>query len=234
MRKVYAISDLHLSGENTVKPMDIFTSYTTGYLDEIVNNWTKIVENDDIVLICGDISWATYLSKAQYDLDFIGHLKGTKILMRGNHDYWWKSISGVRAALCENTFAIQNDSLRFDNIIFCGTRGWTIPEETVEMNENDIKLYNREIERLRISLETGVKDRKDGDILICMMHFPPLNSVSVDESFLKLFNEFNVNKVVFGHLHGSHINTPLYQVKDNIEYYLTSCDQTKNNLVRIL
>ena len=232
--KIYAISDLHLSGENVTKPMNVFTSYSAGYINELKNNWNITVENEDIVLISGDISWAMYLKDAQYDLDFIGHLKGVKILVRGNHDYWCKSISGVRAVLSENTYALQNDSFRFDGAVICGTRGWTIPEESVEKTAEDIKLYNREIERLRFSLKHGNAKREEGDVLICMMHFPPLNSSFVDAGFAALFQEYKVNKVVFGHLHGHHIHTPLYQLRGGIEYYLTSCDKVNNNLVRIL
>jgi len=235
--KIYAISDLHLSGENVTKPMNIFTSFTKEYLDKVIKNWEEIVENDDIVLICGDISWAMYLKDAKYDLDFIGRLKGIKVIVKGNHDYWWKSISGLRAVLDDNIFALQNDSIRFENVVICGTRGWTVPEPKTEIKKEDledIKIRNREVERLRLSLNDAKAKQKEGDALICMMHFPPINSELEDNGFTTLFKEFKVDKVVFGHLHGPKILTPLYQVRNNIEYYLTSCDKVNNNLVRIL
>ena len=231
--KIYAISDLHLSGENVTKPMDIFGSYTTGYIEEVKKNWDATVEDGDIVLVSGDISWAMYLEGAKPDLDFIGKLKGTKILIRGNHDYWWKSISNVRAVLHESIKALQNDSIRIGQAVICGTRGWTVPE-LADNKDEDIKIYNREVERLKLSLIKAVSSREEGDVLICMTHFPPFNSAFEDSNLCALFSEYKVNKVVFGHLHGSNIQTPLYHVRNNIEYYLTSCDKVNNNPVRIL
>jgi predicted phosphohydrolase len=231
--KIYAISDLHLSGENVTKPMDIFGSYVTGYIDETKNNWDSTVEEGDIVLIGGDISWAMYLKDAQPDLEFIGKLKGIKILVRGNHDYWWKSISGVRSALPKDVFALQNDSIRLGRAVICGTRGWTVPESE-DTTMEDLRLYNREVGRLKLSLENSLTKREEGDRLICLTHFPPFNSKLEDSDFTALFSEFKVDKVVYGHLHGQHIETPLYRIKHDIEYYLTSCDKINNKLVRIL
>jgi len=232
--KIYAISDLHLSGENVTKPMDIFGSFSTGYIEEVTKNWDATVEEGDIILISGDISWAMYLKDAQSDLEFIGKQKGNKVLIRGNHDYWWKSISSVRASLYDGVFALQNDSIRFDGVVICGTRGWTVPEPSIDPSAEDIKLYNREIERLRLSLKSAAAKRQDGDVLIVMMHYPPVNSALEDSGFTALFGEYTVNKVVYGHLHGQHIQTPLYYKKDDIEYYLTSCDKVNNTLVRII
>ncbi|MDR0314283.1 MAG: metallophosphoesterase [Treponema sp.] len=171
---IYAISDLHLSGENVTKPMDIFGEGWEGYIEKIQKDWDASVGEDDIVLIGGDISWAMYLEDAQPDLDFIGRFKGAKILVRGNHDYWWKSISGVRAALSVGTYALQNDSIRLDRVVICGTRGWTVPEPTGIAEEissqednsyknsaENLKIYNREVERLRLSLKDAAAKRKD-------------------------------------------------------------------------
>jgi predicted phosphohydrolase len=187
-----------------------------------------------------------YLEEAQSDLDFIGRLKGTKILVRGNHDYWWSSISKVRAALSKGTHALQNDSMRFGHAVICGTRGWTIPEppstaeETGGLEDPDyknsaenIKIYNREVERLRMSLKDASSKREEGDVLICLTHFPPFNA-SEESGFTALFNEYKVDKVVYGHLHGVKDNYPLYCERGVTGYYLTSCDKVKNKLVRIL
>ena len=231
--KIYAISDLHLSGENVTKPMDIFGSYTTGYVEELAKNWEATVEEGDVILIAGDISWAMYLKDAKPDLDFIGKLKGIKVLIRGNHDYWWQGISKVRAALPEGVLVLQNDSIRFDGAVICGTRGWTVPEPSVEVSADDVKLYNREIERMSLSLKNAAAKRQDGDVLIVMMHYPPANSTLEDSGFTALFGEYKVNKAVYGHLHGQHIQTPLYYVQNDVEYYLTSCDKVNNTLVQI-
>jgi len=232
--KIYAISDLHLSGEDVKKPMDIFGSYKKDYIEEVKENWDTTVEDDDIVLISGDISWAMKLKEAQADLDFIGKLKGKKVIIRGNHDYWWSGIKAVRAALSEGTYALQNDCIRLDGAVICGSRGWAVPEPLEETSSRDSKLYLRENIRLQISLNTAKANRQDGDILIVMIHYPPFNSKLEDSVFTSLFSEYNVNKVVFGHLHGQQIQIPLYCVKNNIEYYLSSCDRVNNKLVRVL
>jgi len=230
--KVYAISDLHLSGENTTKPMEVFDSQWAGHAEKIRENWEAVVEDGDSVLISGDISWAMYLEEAQSDLDFIGRLRGNKIMVRGNHDYWWGGISKVRAALREGTHALQNDSIRLGRAVICGTRGWTLPEAHGTAAE-DIKIYNREVARLKLSLESASAKRKEGDIFICMTHFPPFNSKFEDSGFTALFSEYKVDKAVYGHLHGFHDHASLYHEKDGIEYYLTSCNLVNNELVLI-
>ena len=232
--RVYAISDLHLSGKNITKPMNIFESYSSGYIEDVKDNWNMTVQDDDVVLISGDISWASNFDDAKDDLDFIGQLKGIKVIIRGNHDYWWQSISKVRSVLCNETYAIQNDSIKIGNTVICGTRGWTLPDFSKETKEEDIKIYLREIERLKLSLEDASVKRNEGDVLICMTHFPPINSAPEDNDFTGLLNDYKVNKLVYGHLHGSDIQTPLCYENNGIEYYLTSCDLTHNKLIQIL
>ena len=147
--KVYAISDLHLSlsGE---KPMDIFGEKWDGYLEKIERNWQSIVTDDDVVLISGDISWAMKLEDAVNDLQFIAKLKGKKILIKGNHDYWWQGINKVRNCLPANVYALQNDSVKLGNYVFCGSRGWTV-EGANDFTEQDLKIYRRESERFKLA-----------------------------------------------------------------------------------
>ena len=121
--KIFAISDLHLSVNNS-KPMDIFGPVWDGYLDKIFSQWKNLVSSDDLVLMAGDLSWAMKLEEVVPDIDLLKNLPGKKIIIRGNHDYWWKSISSLRALLPTDFYAIQNDALKFDNVIVCGTRGW--------------------------------------------------------------------------------------------------------------
>jgi uncharacterized protein len=232
--KIYAISDFHLSGEKVKKPMDIFGSYVKGYIEEIKENWEATVEDNDIILICGDISWAVHLKDVQFDLDFIGKLKGKKIIVRGNNDYWWKSISAVRATLHEGSYALQNDCIRVDGVVICGSLGWTIPEPFERTSSKNNKHYFRDFIRLKVSLNQTIDMRQDGDVLIVMIHYPPFNSKLEDTELTDLFSEYKVDKVVYGHLHGQNIQIPLYYVKNDIEYYLTSCDRVNNKLVRIL
>lgn len=230
--KVFAISDLHLSINNS-KPMDIFGPVWQGYLDKIFEDWKAKVEDDDLVLLAGDFSWAMRLEDTKEDFNLLSSLPGKKIIIRGNHDYWWKSISSVRAFLPENFFAIQNDAIKFGNIIICGTRGWIVPEKNVELSQENKKIFDREVIRLELTLESASKIREDGDILICMMHYPPTNFTKDDSEFTNLIEKYKVDKVVYGHLHGLKKMATSF-VKNNISYYLTSCDIVENKLVEIL
>lgn len=230
--KVFSISDLHLS-INSDKPMDIFGPVWENYLEEIEASWDSLVSDDDIVLIPGDISWAMYLKDAVADLKYISHFKGKKVLLRGNHDYWWKSISELRRNLPENMYAVQNDAIKFENVIICGSRGWVVPE-TTHKSEEDKKIYKRELIRLELSLKEATTLRQDGDVLICLTHYPPFNSRHEDSDFTRLMEKYGVNKAVFGHLHSYDKRQALTYSKNGIDYFLTSCDLVKNQLVRIL
>lgn len=228
--KIYAISDLHLSS-NSDKPMDIFGEHWEGHFDEIVEDWKTKVEDNDVILLSGDLSWAMKLDEAKADLNLIGALPGRKVIIRGNHDYWWSSYSKVKDALMPNMYAIQNDVLRFDNVLICGTRGWTIPDS--KTNATDKKIYDRELLRLRMSLEMMNKVRCDGDKVIGMIHFPPFNTNYLPTEFTRLFNDFQVDTVVYGHLHYSRTKHERLVNIDGVQYHLTSCDLVNNKLVEI-
>lgn len=230
--RIFAISDLHLSVNNP-KPMDIFGPTWQGYLDKIFSDWNAKVMDDDLVLLCGDFSWAMTLPQAMPDFQMLESLPGRKVLIRGNHDYWWKSISSLRKSLPKGFYAIQNDAIKFENVVLCGTRGWSVPERGNCLKEEDQKIYDREIIRLKLTLEAGSKIRQDGDYLICMMHYPPLNFTRDDNEMSELFKKFNVSAVVYGHLHGKNKLETQFN-KDNIPYFLTSCDMVSNKLVQIL
>ncbi|HEY8418911.1 MAG TPA: metallophosphoesterase [Clostridia bacterium] len=225
---VYAVSDLHLSINNP-KPMDIFGGAWENYLDVLIQNWKAKITNDDLVLISGDISWAMTLNEALPDLEFIHALPGKKILIRGNHDYWWNSISALRKALPPSIIAIQNDCVKIENYVICGTRGWTVPENNQFPTEQDRKIYLREIERLKLTLNAMTKARAQDDKVILMMHFPPFNSQLGHSDYTHLITQFNVDCVVYGHLHGKGGRISHKVVLDNIPYYLTSCDKLNND-----
>lgn len=230
--KVYAISDLHLSINNP-KPMDIFGEVWNNYLDDIENSWNERVTDDDIVLIAGDISWAMDLEGVVPDLEYLSKFKGKKVLLRGNHDYWWHSISAVRKLLGENMYAVQNDCIRFGNIIVGGSRLWTTPEKDFA-SPDDKKIYDRELIRIKLSLDSMKKIRKEGDVVVFMTHFPPFNSRLAPSPFTELFAEYKVDCVVYGHLHGKGIRVvPSAQI-DGVKYVLSSCDLVDNKLVEIL
>ena len=229
--KVFAISDLHLSINNP-KPMNIFGGAWENYLEEIEKSWEENVSNDDLVLISGDISWAMKMQDVIPDLDYIGKLKGKKVIIRGNHDYWWSSISAIRSILPVNLYAIQNDSLKIGNVVLCGSRGWLseLDQETPE----DKKIYARELIRMKLSLESAQKLREEGDSLIVMTHYPPFNFKIENSEMTELFEQFKVDAVVYGHLHGKSVRVVPQVEKNGVKYYLSSCDLVKNQLVRIL
>ena len=230
--KIYAISDLHLSN-SCDKPMDIFGGHWEGYTEKIISNWKQKVTDEDLVLIAGDISWAMKLEEAVADLKWIDDLPGKKIIIKGNHEYWWKSISAVREILPESIMAIQNDSIKIGDYIICGTRGWTVPEKGKELEPEDLKIYKREVERLKLTLMSAkvLKGESDSKI-IAMMHFPPYNTDKEQSEFVKLFEEYSVDTVVFGHLHG-YVNCDLVSNINGVTYYFTSCDHIKNDPILI-
>lgn len=222
--KIFSISDLHLS-INSPKPMDIFGTVWQNYVEKIVQDWQKRVKKDDIVLLAGDFSWAMKTQDAKKDIDFISKLPGKKIIIRGNHDYWWNTIGKVRQILPPDFFALQNDSVKFGDFIFCGTRGWSFDDE---------KLISREALRLEMSLKSAERLRKNDEKIICMIHFPPFDRNYNDSVFTKLFEKYGVSCVVYGHLHGiQNKNLKMIKTKNGIKYFLTSCDLLNNKLVEI-
>ena len=229
--KIYAISDLHLS-TNCNKPMDVFGGNWEGYQEKIIQNWKAKICDDDVVLIAGDISWAMKLEEAVSDLEWIDKLPGKKIIIKGNHEYWWKSISSVREILPKSIMAIQNDVIKVGDYIVCGTRGWTIPEKDKPLEEEDEKIYKREIERLRLTLTFAKNLKQNDEKIICMIHFPPISAKGEASDFVNLFEEFGVSRVVFGHIHG-YTDCKLVQEKNGITYYFTSCDHINNDPVEI-
>lgn len=231
--KVFAISDLHFA--NAVdKPMDVFGGEWENYENKIEANWDKLVSEDDIVLVSGDISWGMNMEQALPDIKQLGAFKGHKVIIKGNHDYWWQSISVVRENLPHKMFAIQNDSIRIGDYLICGTRGWTMPEEGKTLSKEDQKILDREYIRLGLSLEHMQKQRKDTDKVICMMHYPPFNFSRKESDFTKLISKYKVDKVVYGHIHGKKDNRGIKTTIDDIDYFLTSCDQINNTPVLII
>lgn len=227
--KVFSISDLHLSSVCD-KPMDIFGDGWSGYWDAIREDWRAKVTDDDVVLISGDISWALRLEDALPDLMSIGELSGKKVILRGNHDYWWQSYAKVKQSLPEGMFAIQNDCLRIGDLLVCGSRLWTLGLS----GEHDKRMVEREALRLRLSLEDMKSKRKEGDKVVVMVHYPPFDATFADSVFTDILGEYNVDAVVYGHLHGKNVRTKNVVDKKGIKYYLTSCDLVGNKLVEIL
>lgn len=216
--RIYALGDLHLSGA-AEKPMDLFGAAWENHPERIMERWNDIVSDGDLVLIPGDISWAMHLNEAIPDLEFIGALRGTKVLMRGNHDYWWSSLSKVRSALPSGVLAIQNDSLRMGSVAIGGSRGWTYPGGDAPDAE-DAKIYERELGRLRLSLSS----MPEGTDRIAMLHYPPFLERNGDSPVTALLEEFGVSDAVYGHLHGPAHKGVFEGEKNGVNYHLVAAD----------
>lgn len=229
--KIFAISDLHISTDGN-KPMDVFGGKWVDYLDKIKSDWQDKVSDDDLVLIGGDISWAMNIEDAKRDILSFADMKGKKVIIKGNHDYWWSGIGKVREMLPEGFYALQNDCIKFNNVIICGSRCWTVPGAN-DFTEQDMKLYLRETERLKLSFKAVEKIRKPEDKLIALIHYPPFNVRRENSAFTDIFEEHNVDAVIYGHLHGKDVRADKLVVKNGINYYLTSCDQVENKLTEI-
>ena len=229
--KIFAIGDLHLS-TTAEKPMDIFGGGWEGHFEKIKKDWTAKVTDEDVVLIPGDISWAMKLEDALQDLRLLKELKGRKVFVRGNHDYWWSGITKLRAtAPDESYFFLQTDACKIGDIVFVGSRGWTCPGSP-DFSEQDDKLYHREIERFKLAFADGKRLMEEGDRLIVVMHFPPFSVKNPETEFTKLFEEMGVSAVVFGHIHGASY-FPFRTEKNGVTYYLTACDKANFTLTEI-
>ena len=230
--KVFSISDLHLSGKGQ-KPMDVFGAGWENHFEKIKADWQNKVSDEDVVLICGDVSWGLSFEEGLFDLQSLKGLAGKKVFIRGNHDYWWNGITKLRASAPDSSFYfLQNDCVKFGNIVICGSRGWTTPG-SFDFAEGDEKLYLREAERFKLCFKEVDKVKKEGDVLIVMIHYPPYSLKSQDSLFMQLFSEHGADKVVFGHVHGD-VFFPLRKVIGSAEYILTSCDKVGFCLQRII
>ncbi len=209
---IYALADLHLSF-GVEKPMDVFGGAWDNYTEKIYENWQSVVTDDDLVIIPGDVSWATYIDDAIEDFRFIDSLKGEKVIMKGNHDYWWTTLNKMEEFLQKNGFSsikiINNTAMEYEDTAVCGTRGWWVRED---MTSQDIKVLEREKIRLVLTLEEAVKLKKER--IVVGIHYPPIDSHGLHREFLDIMREYNVDTCVYGHLHSfSH----KYAVEGNVD-----------------
>lgn len=228
---IYAISDLHLSF-STNKPMDIFGDNWENHDKSIKENWLKTVEEGDTVLLPGDFSWGINFEEAKPDFEYLNKLPGKKIMLKGNHDYWWGTVNKIKEFIEINNFKnmdiLYNNSFLIENKIICGTRGWTI----LGNDEENEKIYRRELLRLELSLKDGIeKFGDDKDIIVCM-HYPPTNNELKENSeFIQIMKRYNVKKCIYGHLHGEAHKEAIEGNIVGIEIKLVSCDYTDFKLI---
>ena len=221
--RIFAIGDLHLPGGQD-KPMDVFGPGWENHAAKIERAWRERVGPDDLVLMPGDLSWAMTLEEAADDLAFLGRLPGHVVMIRGNHDYWWSGIGKVRRALPPNVTALQNDHFPLgERGAICGTRGWILPGTAGFNEEEDTRIVLRELERLRLSLESARKAGRHPSIV--MLHHPPIAAGQRSTGFSQLMEEYGVALCVYGHLHGTAAHEKALQGRiGSITYVLVSCD----------
>lgn len=229
--KVFTLSDLHLSlapGELEAaacyKPMDIFGSAWTDHHKRIEQAWQQLVKPEDAVLVPGDISWAMHLPDAAADFAFLGSLPGTIVISKGNHDYWWQSISRLRDALPYNCRALQHDAIAIGGRAVCATRGWLLPEHNEFKEKDDRKIYDREVLRLEMALQDAA--RLDLPPVV-MLHYPPLIKEGVSNAMIELLQRYGVKLCIYGHLHGSALKNAVEGEHFGIEFVNASCDHLK-------
>lgn len=232
---VFVIADLHLSFKNP-KPMNIFGDNWENHEQKIKKDWLEKVTDNDLVILPGDFSWAMTLKDAYLDFKYLNELPGKKLLLKGNHDYWWTTITKMRKYLKENNFDtidfIYNNSYLFEDIIITGTRGWGLND----LEENG-KIQNREIGRLEASIKEGILKYGEDKPIYVFMHYPPItNSALLNKSELKfvdLMQKYNVQSCMYGHLHGhSHKDAIEGKIK-GIEFNLVSGDYLDFKLMKI-
>ena len=218
---LYAIADLHLP-LGIDKPMDIFGKKWENYVERLRENWQNVIKPEDMVVLPGDFSWATYLEESKADFDFLNALNGRKILLKGNHDYWWTTMNKLKEFIRNNGYEniefLQNNSFQYGDISICGSRGWNTPMGN--MSEEDQKIYDREIGRLELS----VKAAKNPENIIIFTHFPPLLKDYRQNAMVDFLKKNNIKRCIFGHIHSSGIKNAFEGEFEGTEYMLVSGD----------
>jgi predicted phosphohydrolase len=218
--RIFALADLHL-GTAVGKPMDIFGPLWERHPERIERSWRATVGPEDWVLVPGDISWAMKLEEALPDLRFLDDLPGQKLLLKGNHDYWWTSRGKIEQVLPPSLHLLQNDARDLGGGVgIVGTRGWS-PPEAPRATPEDKKIYERELGRLQLSLKAagGRFDR-----VIAMLHYPPIYRGLGETGFVPLLREAGVRVCVYGHLHGPDHRYAVRGERDGIRYYFVAAD----------
>ena len=217
---IFAVGDLHLS-LSAGKPMDVFGGEWAGYMERLEENWRSLVSESDTVIVAGDISWAMKMKDAAADLMWIAKLPGRKILIRGNHDLWWSSVTRLNE-LDASLYFLQNVCREAEGVAVCGSRGWLCPGDSW-YTASDAKIYARELLRLELSLRAA--DDAGFSTKIAALHFPPTNDKKLPSGFTELIAAYGVKKVVYGHLHGAeHYGRGIQGEHAGIEYSLVSLD----------
>lgn len=217
---LYTIGDLHLS-EYSNKPMDIFGGVWRGYREKIIAAWQELISEEDTVVLCGDISWGMSLKESLLDFKLIDNLPGKKIVLKGNHDLWWDTVSKMKRFFFENEINtidfLHNNCYFYNGTAICGSRGWAWEDGET----HDDKVWNRELMRLEASLKAA--DGKCDEIL-CFLHYPPVVDRDEVSDFEKLIIKYGVKRCYYGHLHGLGLKKAFVGFKEGVDYKLVSAD----------
>ena len=225
---IYAIGDLHFSGVPETKPMEVFGNNWGNHRQRIIENWKRTVAPEDVVILCGDISWAMKLQTAvEDDLQEVAALPGRKIMLRGNHDYWWTGLSKMKQATKDAFFFLQNNFYPIEGedtrIAVCGSRAWLTPMCEGYKPETDDSILRHEELRIRASLD-GAKQAGYEEIILAL-HYPPFYSAEETSVFKEIIDEYGVKTCVFGHIHSAEGAAAIFEgQRDGCCYKLVSCD----------
>ena len=227
---IYVIADLHLSF-NAEKPMDVFGNTWENYEEKLKQNWTKKIKPEDLVILPGDFSWCTYLNEMYQDFSYLESLPGRKILLKGNHDYWWTTLTSMRNYLKENKFTtidfLYNNSFCYEGKMIVGTRGWNITDE------HNQKILDREVHRLQLSIQDGIRRFGEDKPIFVFMHYPPIQKEMYSSPFWDLMKKYSVSKCFYGHLHGNSHNEAVEGEIDGIAIQLISSDYLNFDPIQI-
>ena len=217
---LYAIGDLHLC-LGAPKPMDVFGGAWIGYMDKLRQGLSVITQEDTTVLL-GDLSWALDLEEAKEDFSFINSIPGRKIILKGNHDYWWSTASKFYKFCEANGFAnmeiLNNNCYEYGDIAICGTRGWFFEEE--RSSDHDGKVFRRELQRLETSLKAAGEKQK-----YVFLHYPPRYKGYTCKEILALLEKYEVRRCYYGHLHGPSHGLAMEGMWDGVDFRLVSADR---------
>lgn len=218
---IYAIGDLHLSF-GTDKPMDIFGKAWDNHPEKLIEGFSKI-KDDDVVVLAGDLSWAMNFEGVIPDFKFVDRLPGKKLILKGNHDYWWETVSKIKRCFAENGIEsidiLHNNAFIHEETVICGTRGWFLDQGKADETN---KVYKRELCRLEASLKAG--EQLQGKRTVCVLHYPPLYDGYECKEICELLEKYKVSCCLYGHLHGGSHRLAFEGVKNGVEYKLISSD----------
>ena len=232
---IYTIGDLHLSF-NEDKPMSVFGENWEGYEEKVKESWISLVTEKDLVILPGDFSWSMYLKDTYKDFEYLNALPGKKLLLKGNHDYWWSTVNSMRNYIKENNLQnidfLYNNAYEFEDKIIVGTRGWSFGEDAESK-----KMIQREVARLELSIKNGIENYGEDKEKIAFLHYPPIIKQHLQNNeinaFIEILKKYHINKCYYGHLHSTAIKEAVEGEHFGIDFQLVSADATQFNLVKV-